>query len=64
LRDNVQEGDVASIKGRFKQPLDRIALALQGGNVGCRVGECPCRLLTCRECPVLERGWTGGAVIC
>jgi UDP-N-acetylmuramoyl-tripeptide--D-alanyl-D-alanine ligase len=64
LRDNLHENDVVLIKGRFKQRLDRIAMALQGRRVGCWVENCPCQFLTCQECPMLERGWPDGTVVC
>jgi UDP-N-acetylmuramoyl-tripeptide--D-alanyl-D-alanine ligase len=64
LRDNLHDGDIVLIKARFKQELDRIAIALQGRPVACWVENCPCRFLTCQECPMLERGWSNGAVVC
>jgi hypothetical protein len=59
LQSDLKEGDVVLIKGRSSQRLDRIALALAGRTVRCDIGFCNTIVTTCRECPMLERGWKG-----
>ncbi|HET6469919.1 MAG TPA: Mur ligase family protein [Geminicoccaceae bacterium] len=58
---DLRAGDVILIKGRDTQRLDRVALALQGRMVGCRIEVCPIRGISicsrCETCPMLERGW-------
>jgi UDP-N-acetylmuramoyl-tripeptide--D-alanyl-D-alanine ligase len=57
LRTDLRAGDVVLIKGRDRQHLARVALALQGRKVGCRITDCTIGGLTCETCPMLERGW-------
>jgi UDP-N-acetylmuramoyl-tripeptide--D-alanyl-D-alanine ligase len=61
LRHGLRPGDVVLIKGRVSQKLARIALALEGREVGCTRTSCPRRGTVCAECPMLERGWEGSA---
>lgn len=58
LRDDLREGDVVLIKGRFDQRLERIALALSGQIVRCNIPFCDIKVTVCEHCPMLERGWT------
>jgi UDP-N-acetylmuramyl pentapeptide synthase len=50
-------GDVVLIKGRRRQRLGRLALALAGRVVRCRLETCTMILTDCHGCPRLERGW-------
>jgi UDP-N-acetylmuramoyl-tripeptide--D-alanyl-D-alanine ligase len=59
LRDTLQPGDVVLIKGRGRQKLERIAMALGGRQVGCTTAYCPARNAHCPICPMLEKGWAG-----
>jgi len=63
LRYNLHQGQVVLIKGCFRQPLRRIAIVSRGRDVASRVTECQCRFLTGRECPVLQRDWSGGSYL-
>lgn len=70
LEKELVQGDVALIKGRITQRLDRLILALQGIEVGCRVSSCkssirPATLVQCSKeggtvctsrCETTERG--------
>ena len=56
LRTELQEGDVALIKGRREERLERIALSLAGRVVRCRLKVCRIRGLQCDDCPMLGRG--------
>ena len=60
LRDEIRPGDVALIKGRDTQRLERIVLSLLGRSVGCDVDACHVKVLPCGDCPMLEKGWTPG----
>lgn len=53
----LRAGDVVLIKGRLDQKLGRVALALAGRPVGCRLKSCRARGMACERCPVLETGW-------
>jgi UDP-N-acetylmuramoyl-tripeptide--D-alanyl-D-alanine ligase len=57
LRTTLEAGDVVLIKGRQYERLTRIALALAGRTVRCRLIRCHLRAQDCRTCPMLERGW-------
>jgi UDP-N-acetylmuramyl pentapeptide synthase len=59
LKNELVQGDVVLIKGRRTQRLDRLILALQGMEVGCRVSSCKSSIKTCDTCPMLKRGWDG-----
>jgi UDP-N-acetylmuramyl pentapeptide synthase len=63
LRQDLQEGDVVLIKGRYTQRLGRIALALQGCPVGCWISSCDCRSCNCDTCPMLATGWGNHPVV-
>ncbi len=52
-------GDVVLIKGRSTQRLERIALLLEGREVGCDLAFCKVASGRCERCPMLERGWPG-----
>lgn len=56
IRGLMEPGDVVLFKGRGSQHVERIVLALQGGNVVCDVLACGMGL-QCDLCPRLERGW-------
>jgi hypothetical protein len=64
LRYNLHQGQVVLIKRCFRQPLRRIAIVWRGRVEAGRFTGCQFRFLTCRECPVLQRDGSGGAVIC
>lgn len=51
LRRELREDDVALVKGRDTQRLDRISLSLLGMRVACQVTHC--ELLDCQRCPLL-----------
>ncbi len=58
LPTDLGEGDVVLIKGRLKQRLGRVALALLGRKVKCRIASCPIGdSITCDKCELLESGW-------
>jgi len=57
LHRELRSGDVALIKGRFSQKLERIALALEGRPVRCMIESCDVRSTQCHACPMLEKGW-------
>jgi UDP-N-acetylmuramoyl-tripeptide--D-alanyl-D-alanine ligase len=59
LRGIIASGDAVLIKGRDTQRLDRITLALEGRKVACGISLCFNRMMTCEDCPMLERGWDG-----
>jgi UDP-N-acetylmuramoyl-tripeptide--D-alanyl-D-alanine ligase len=59
LRDELTEGDVVLIRGRWQQALGRVGLALAGRNVQCRADPCPMKRMLCDICPMLERPFTG-----
>ncbi len=53
LKEELKPGDVVLVKGRDTQKLDRIALALMGRTIECRIPMC--RLSTrCESCPRLS----------
>jgi len=56
LRKEACCGDVILVKGRSRQCLDRIGLALQGRDVRCAIEFCRAEV-RCESCPMLERGW-------
>lgn len=56
LPPDLGEGDVILIKGRTNQRLARIALALAGSDVGCRIPYCNTREYFCDGCHWLETG--------
>jgi len=58
IRETLHPGDVVLIKGRGRQKLERIAMALGGRQVGCTTAYCPARSAHCPICPMLERGWS------
>ena len=62
LQASLGPGDVALIKGRDTQRLERIPLALQGRPVRCDISLCRARALPCSRCAMLERGWDGRRV--
>ena len=55
LRRELRRGDVALIKGRRSQKLERIALALEGRLVRCRLIACQVQGTHCDYCPLLEK---------
>jgi len=55
LSRELRAGDVVLIKGRRKQRLERIALALEGRAVRCSCVTCPVKSNHCDFCPMLER---------
>ena len=62
LRQNLRPGDVVLIKGRLSQKLSRIALTLEGREVGCTLTACHRCGTVCEECPMIECGWKGSAL--
>jgi alanine racemase len=61
LPKDLGAGDVVLVKGRSRQRLGRLALALVGRDVRCRIALCPIAALpSCDECRMLERGWRPG----
>ncbi len=64
LRDELGEGDVVLVRGRWQQALGRVGLALAGRDVQCRVDPCPFKRMLCDVCPFLGQPFTGlrGAV--
>ncbi len=59
LEDDVREGDVILIRGRWQQALGRVGLALAGGDVQCRADPCPFKRMLCDVCPMLNQPFTG-----
>lgn len=59
LRDELAEGDVVLIKGRWQQALGRVGLALAGQDVQCRADPCPFKQMVCDICPFLDQPFTG-----
>lgn len=55
LRRELRRGDVALIKGRGSQKLERIALALEGRVVRCGLSTCQVQGTACDYCPMLEK---------
>ena len=61
LPTDLGEGDVVLVKGRSRQRLARVVLALLGRDVRCRVARCPLNeSMDCDTCPMLARGWRPG----
>lgn len=56
LRPLLQPGDVVLVKGRHDLKLARVALALAGRDVGCRLDSCRIFEVGCGACPMLARG--------
>jgi UDP-N-acetylmuramoyl-tripeptide--D-alanyl-D-alanine ligase len=63
LQNELRAGDVVLIKGRDTQRLERIAIVLTGRTVQCDIDFCDTRVVSCEECPMLERGWNGLRVV-
>jgi UDP-N-acetylmuramoyl-tripeptide--D-alanyl-D-alanine ligase len=63
LDRELQPGDIALIKGRDTQHMQRISLLLQGREVKCELTFCDARGMSCIRCPMLERGWEGKRVV-
>jgi UDP-N-acetylmuramoyl-tripeptide--D-alanyl-D-alanine ligase len=59
LRETLRAGDVVLVKGRDRQKLLRIAMALAGQQVGCTTAYCPIQYTHCPFCPMLKNGWGG-----
>ena len=59
----LKPGDSVLLKGRDTQRLERVMLALTGRQVQCDIGFCDTRVVSCEECPMLERGWQGKRVV-
>jgi UDP-N-acetylmuramoyl-tripeptide--D-alanyl-D-alanine ligase len=59
LKTLLRPGDVVLIKGSSRQKLRRIALAISGVEVGCRMHYCNAKVGSCDECPLLRdsRPW-------
>jgi len=53
--------DVVLIKGRGEEKLGRIALALAGRPINCRISFCPLENILCQACPYGDRGGHTGA---
>ena len=56
-RSELREGDVALLKARHNQRFDRIALALRGREVQCRLRSCGAAAVECETCAMLGRDW-------
>ena len=63
LRRELKPGDAVLIKGRDTQRLERVMLELTDHHVKCDIGFCDTRVVSCEECPMLERGWKGKRVV-
>lgn len=61
LKTDIGSRDVVLIKGRGKDGLDRIRLALQGQEVDCMALPCPLKRRTCYRCDRLARDPTATA---
>jgi len=59
LSDELGEGDVVLVRGRWQQALGRVGLALAGRDVQCRVDPCPFKRMLCDVCPFLGQPFTG-----
>jgi UDP-N-acetylmuramoyl-tripeptide--D-alanyl-D-alanine ligase len=57
LHKLLQSGDLVLLKGRGSQKLQRIVLGLEDRSVQCTLKECKTKITTCRNCPMLEKGW-------
>ncbi len=51
------DGDVALVKGRANDKLERLELRLAGREVNCNLRRCNALGVPCGSCPMLERGW-------
>lgn len=51
LRAVLAPGDVVLLKGRGEEKLARIALALSGREIRCRLASCPLENILCQACP-------------
>jgi UDP-N-acetylmuramyl pentapeptide synthase len=60
VQADLRPDDVVLIKGEARQRLDRVALALQGRAVGCRLEQCDLVVPRCEECPLLATGPSAG----
>jgi UDP-N-acetylmuramoyl-tripeptide--D-alanyl-D-alanine ligase len=56
LRSELREGDVVLVKGRDRQRLERIGLALTGRQVNCTKADCDA-VARCQVCPELFSWW-------
>ena len=56
LKELLRPGDVVLLKGRGDQRFRRIALSLNGHEVGCDHSFCNRRRMDCRDCPELSTG--------
>jgi UDP-N-acetylmuramoyl-tripeptide--D-alanyl-D-alanine ligase len=56
----LKSGDVVLLKGRYEQRLRRVALALAGETVNCRLSKCEVKGLHCESCSALANGWPPG----
>ena len=63
LRSELRAGDVLLVKGRGNQRLGRLAFALQGRAVGCRLSACDAASTLCDRCPMLASGWSGRKIV-
>jgi UDP-N-acetylmuramoyl-tripeptide--D-alanyl-D-alanine ligase len=59
LRDELRDGDVVLLRGRWQQALGRIGLALSGTEVRCRAYPCPFKRQLCDVCPMLAQPFNG-----
>lgn len=59
LPSNLGKGDVLLIKGKTDYKVSRLALALMGRNVNCRLLSCRQTIISCEGCSMLENGWNG-----
>jgi UDP-N-acetylmuramoyl-tripeptide--D-alanyl-D-alanine ligase len=59
LRDELTDGDVVLIRGRWQQALGRVGLALAGQDVQCRADPCPMKRMLCDICPMLDQPFMG-----
>ncbi|MFO1067831.1 MAG: Mur ligase family protein [Geminicoccaceae bacterium] len=55
IRPLLRPGDVVLVKGRHDLKLSRVALALAGRDVRCRLDRCRIFELACGDCPMLGR---------
>lgn len=53
LRADLRPGDVVLLKGRGRQRLQRVVLALAGREVRCRASYCSAPVASCDVCPLL-----------
>ena len=57
LAGTLMPGDVVLLKGRHDERLERVALALEGQDVGCDLVVCNTPLGRCDTCSMLRPGW-------